>query len=141
MSYVVDTSVFLRWWVEQVGWQHAHRVRDRFLAGEITLITPEFTRIEHAEVLRKKALLEGILNEDEYLAAVESLDVLGVELVPLDRHDLVRAAALGAKRSLRMFDALGASLALDRGLPLLTGDARAAGALAGVIEVEVLEGI
>ena len=141
MSYVVDTSVFLRWWVEQVGWQHAHRVRDRFLAGEIMLITPEFTRIEHAEVLRKKGLLDGVLGEDEYLAAVESLDVLGVELVPLDRHDLVRAAALGVKRSLRMFDALGASLALDRGLPLLTGDARAARALAGVIEVEVLEGI
>jgi len=141
VSYVVDTSVFLRWWVEQVGWQHAHRVRDRFLAGEIMLITPEFTRIEHAEVLRKKGLLDGVLGEDEYLAAVESLDVLGVELVPLDRHDLVRAAALGVKRSLRMFDALGASLALDRGLPLLTGDARAARALAGVIEVEVLEGI
>lgn len=141
MSYVVDTSVFLRWWVEQVGWQHAHRVRDRFLAGEIMLITPEFTRIEHAEVLRKKGLLDGVLGEDEYLAAVESLDVLGVELVPLDRHDLVRAAALGAKRNLRMFDALGASLALDRGLPLLTGDARAARALADLIEVEVLEGI
>lgn len=141
MSYVVDTSVFLRWWVEQVGWQHAQRVRDQFLAGDVVLITPEFTRVEHAEVLRKKALLDGILNEAEYLDAVASLDVLGVDLVPLDRDDLVRAAALGARRNLRMFDALGASLALDRGLPLLTGDARCARALAGVVEVEVLEGI
>ncbi len=141
MSYVVDTSVFLRWWVEQVGWQHAQRVRDQFLAAEIGLITPEFTRVEHAEVLRKKALLDGILNEAEYLDAVASLEVLGVDLVPLDRDDLVRAAALGARRSLRLFDALGASLALDRGLPLLTGDARCARALAGVVEVEVLEGI
>lgn len=141
MSYVVDTSVFLRWWVEQVGWQHAQRVRDQFLAGDIALITPEFTRIEHAEVLRKKALLDGILNETEYLDAVASLDVLGVDLVPLDRVDLVRAAALGARRNLRLFDALGASLALDRGLPLLTGDGRCARALAGVVEVEVLDGI
>jgi len=141
MSYVVDTSVFLRWWVEQVGWQHAQRVRDQFLAGDVALITPEFTRIEHAEVLRKKALLDGILNETEYLHAVASLDVLGVDLVPLARDDLVRAAALGARRNLRMFDALGASLALERGLPLLTGDARCARALAGMVEVEVLEGI
>jgi len=141
MSYVVDTSVFLRWWVEQVGWQHAHRVRDQFLAAEIVLITPEFTRIEFAEVLRKKALLDGILNEAEYLDAVASLDVLGVDLVPLDRDGILRAAALGARRNLRLFDALGASLALDRGLPLLTGDARCARALAGVVEVEVLDGI
>jgi predicted nucleic acid-binding protein len=141
MSYAVDTSVFLRWWVEQVGWQHAQRVRDQFLAGEIVLITPEFTRIELAEVLRKKALLDGILNEAEYLDAVASLDVLGVDLVPLDRDGLLRAAALGARRNLRLFDALGASLALDRGFPLLTGDARCARALAGVVEVEVLEGI
>lgn len=141
MNYVVDTSVFLRWWVEQQGWQHAQSVRDSFLAGDVGLVTPDFTRIELAEVLRKKGLLAGILNDDEYLAAVESLDVLGVEIVALDRCDLVRAAALGAKRSLRMFDALAASLALDRGLPLLTGDARAARALVGVVEVEVLEGI
>lgn len=141
MSYVVDTSVFLRWWVEQVGWQHAQRVRDDFVAGNVTLITPDFTRIEHAEVLRKRGLLAGALTEDEYLSAVRSLDVMGVELVSLDQDDLVRAASLAAKRNLRMFDALGAALALDRGVPLLTGDARCARALSGVIDVEVLEGI
>lgn len=141
MSYVVDTSVFLRWWVEQVGWQHAQRVRDQFLAGDLTLLTPDFTRVEHAEALRKKGLLAGVLTEDEYLAAVDALDVLGVDMVALDRDNLVRAAALAAKRSLRMFDAIGAALALDRGLPLLTGDARSARALAGLIDVEVLEGI
>lgn len=141
MTYVVDTSVFLRWWVEQIGWEHAQRVRDEFIAGQVALITPEFTRVELAEVLRKKALLDGVLNEKEYLAAVDSLDVLGVQFVSLDRDDLVRAAALAARKSLRIFDALGASLALDRDLPLLTGDARAARALAGVVEVEVLEGI
>lgn len=141
MNYVVDTSVFLRWWVEQIGWQHAQRVRDEFIAGNVALITPEFTRIEHAEVLRKRALLDGVLTEDEYLAAVQSLDVMGVELVRPGPDDLLRAASLAAKRSLRMFDALGAALALDRGLPLLTGDARCARALTGVIDVEVLEGI
>lgn len=141
MTYVVDTSVFLRWWVEQVGWQHAQRVRDELIAGDITLITPDFTRIEHAEVLRKKGLLAGVLDHDEYLVAIQSLDVMGVDLVALDADDLVRAAALAARRNLRMFDAIGASLALDRGHPLLTGDVRSARALAGVVDVEVLEGI
>ena len=141
MTYVVDTSVFVRWWVEQVGWQHAQRVRDEFIAGDLVLLTPDFTRIELAEVLRKKALHDGVLTEDEYLGAVVALDVLGVELVALDQDGVVRAAALAARRSLRMFDALSASLALDRGHPLLTGDARCARALAGIVDVEVLEGI
>ena len=141
MTYVVDTSVFLRWWVEQVGFQHARRVREQFVAGAIALATPDFTRIEHAEVLRRKGLLEGVMSLEEYLVAVALLDVLGVEMVVLDTDELVRAAGLAATRSLRMFDAIGASLALSRGLRLLTGDARSARALAGVVDVEVLEGI
>ncbi|MEX2658265.1 MAG: type II toxin-antitoxin system VapC family toxin [Acidimicrobiales bacterium] len=141
MTYVVDTSVFLRWWVEQVGWQHAQRVRDEFLAGDLGLITPDFTRIELAEVLRRKGLLDGVLDLAEYLTAVQALDVVGVDLVPLDGDGLRRSATLAATRSLRMFDAIGASLALDRGHPLLTGDARSARALAGVVDVEVLQGI
>jgi len=141
MSYVVDTSVFLRWWVEQVGWQHAQRVRDQFVAGDVALVTPEFTRIEHAEVLRKRGFLDGILTQDEYLLAVQALDVMGVEIVGLGLDDLLRAVSLAAKHSLRMFDAIGASLALDRAMPLLTGDARCARALAGVVEIEVLDGI
>jgi predicted nucleic acid-binding protein len=141
VSYVVDTSVFLRWWVEQSGWEHARQVQEDFLSGSAPLATPDFTRIELAEVLRKRGLVPGLLSEDEFLVAVRSLDVLGVELVLLDSAGLQRAAALAARRSLRLFDALGASLALDRGLPLLTGDARCARALAGVVDVEVLTGV
>lgn len=141
MTYVVDTSVFLRWFVEQVGWQHAQQVRDQFLAGEIELLTPEFTRVELAEVLRKKGLLAGVLDEAEYLDAVQVLDVLEVEIAVLDEAALIRSAALAGRHSLRMFDAIGAALALDCGVTLLTGDAKAAKALTGVVEVEVLKGI
>lgn len=141
MTYVVDTSVFLRWFVEQVGWQHARQVQEQFVAGEIELVTPEFTRVELAEVLRKKGLNAGLLDEAEYLGAVRMLDVLDVEVVALGEDELVRSAALAARYSLRMFDAVGAALALDRGHPLLTGDAKCAKALAGVVDVEVLTGI
>lgn len=84
MTYVVDTSVFLRWWVDQIGWQHAQRVCDEFLACDVELCTPEFTRVEHAEVLRKVGYLKGLFTEAEHLAAAEALDVVGIELVPLD---------------------------------------------------------
>jgi predicted nucleic acid-binding protein len=141
MTYVVDTSVFVRWWVRQVGWEHAQQIRESFLAGEVELVTPEFTRIEHAEVLRKKGFLGNVLDFDEYLAAVQALDVMGVEMVTLTQEDLARAAALGANHSLRMFDAIGASLALDRGLTLLTADAKCALAVANVVDVEVLKGV
>ncbi len=140
-AYAVDTSVFLRWWVDQVGWQHARRVRDDFLAGAIRLATADFTRIELANVLRKKGLLRDQLTEDEYLVAVRSLDDLGVDVVALSVDDLERAASLAVRRNLRMYDALGAALALDRGVPLLTADIKSARALTGVVDVEVLEGV
>lgn len=140
-GYGVDTSVFLRWFVDQVGYEHAREVRDEFLAGAVELRTPDFTRIELANVLRKTALITGIMTEAEYLSAVRVLDDLGVEIVPLDADGLERAAALAARQSLRVYDALAASVALDRGEPLLTADARSARALAGVVPVEILRGI
>jgi len=140
-DYVVDTSVFLRWWVDQIGWEHARRVRDAFLAGDSRLVAPSFTRVELGNVLRKVGLLHGVLDTAEYLAAARSLDDLGVELVETDADGIERACALAARQMMSVYDALGAALALDRGIALITADRRSARSLAGVVDVEVLEGV
>jgi hypothetical protein len=33
--FVVDTSVFLRWYVPQIGFEHAREVRQDFLTGAV----------------------------------------------------------------------------------------------------------
>lgn len=54
-AYVVDTGVVLRWFVPQVGYEHAREVRDAFRAGPVELAPPDFARVELAEVLLPSA--------------------------------------------------------------------------------------
>lgn len=140
-AYVVDTGVFLRWFVPQVGFEHAREVRDRFLAGELALETADFVRAELAHVLRTKGLLPGRLDRTQYLSSVRSLDDLEVVVHPTDVDALERSAAVAADHNLRVFDAILVFRALDRGLALLTSDARLCRVADSLISTELLRGI
>jgi predicted nucleic acid-binding protein len=89
--------VFLRWFVDQPGYEHARQIRDDFLHGRVKLETADFARIEVAGVLRKKGLLAGRLSADEFIAAVRIIDELGVRVYPVDADRLERAAALAVR--------------------------------------------
>lgn len=54
---------------------------------------------------------------------------------------LLRAAALSADRSLRLFDALFVVLALSTGATLLTSDAKLTRAVTGLVSTELLRGV
>jgi predicted nucleic acid-binding protein len=138
-AYIVDSGVFLRWFIDQPGFQHARQLQRSFLAGSVSLETPDFARIEVAGVLRKKGLLAGLLNGEEFRASVRVIDDLGVFVHPTDADRLERAADLAARLTLRMYDALFAQLALERDLPLLTTDAKLCNAVHGVVRTELLQ--
>jgi predicted nucleic acid-binding protein len=135
---VVDTTVFVRWFLDQEGYEHAREIRQRFVLAEIGLITSDMARIELAHVLRQKGLLAGRLDRTTYLDAVRSLDFSGVEIRNTDVDVLGRAAEGAIRLSLKIFDALFVDLALQTGDTLLTSDARLARAVAGQVSVEIL---
>lgn len=139
-GYVVDTGVFVRWYVPQVGYEHAREAQAAFFAGDLELTTTDAARYELPHVLRKVGLLHGHLTAEECVIAARALDDLEL-LVRPDADALQRAAALARDRTLRFFDALFVDLALVRSLPLLTSDAGLARATAGLLPVVVLRGI
>jgi predicted nucleic acid-binding protein len=140
-AYVVDTGVFLRWFVDQPGFEHARQVQWEYVDGEVRLETVDFARIEVAEVLRKKGYLTGLLDRDEFEAATRVIDDLENEVHPTDPARLQRAVALAARQPLRMFDALFVQAALDRELPLLTADRKLCRAVRAVASTELLQGL
>jgi predicted nucleic acid-binding protein len=140
-TYLVDTNVIVRWYIEQVGFEHARRVQRAFLGGAVELHTVDFVRIELAEVLRKRGLLNGRLTHMQYLAAVRDVDELGVVVHRTDAEALERAADLAERRTLRVYDALVTDRAIQLGMPLLTGDAKLCSAVGGMLSTELLEGI
>jgi Predicted nucleic acid-binding protein, contains PIN domain len=140
-AYLVDTSVFVRWYVDQVGFEHAREVQKRFLDGAVGLETVDFVRVELAEVLRKKGYLEQRLTRQECLEAARDLDDLGVVVHPTSVATLQLAIALTVDRSLRTYDALLVAHAINRALPVLTADARLCRAVVGVVPTVLLDGI
>ena len=77
-AYVVDTGVFLRWFVDQDGFEHAQELQQELVDGSITVATIDFARVEVAGVLRKKGLLAGRLTPEEFAGAVRVIDDIGV---------------------------------------------------------------
>ena len=138
---VLDSGVFVRWYVEQEGFEHARRLRAQFLAGEMTLLTTDLARVEVANVLRKKGLLPGLLSRDDYLQATTDIDALGVRVEVTTTDVLTRAAALAADRSVTVFDALFVGLALSTGLPLVTADKKLASTAAAIVSTVLLHGV
>ncbi len=107
----------------------------------VALETVDQVRVELGDVLRKRGLQAGALDETDYVAAVRSLDDLGVDIHSTDADTQERVALLCLRRPVTFYDGLLVDRALQRGLPLLTADAKLARAVAGLLSTEVLEGI
>jgi predicted nucleic acid-binding protein len=140
-AYVAHTGVFLRWFVDQDGFEHARELHQELVDGSTTVATVDFARVEVAGVLRKKGLLAGRLTAEEFTAAVRVIDDIGVTVHATTADRLERAAGLAARRSLGMYDALFVQLADELDLPLLTTDLRLRKAAEDLVQIEVVRGI
>jgi hypothetical protein len=50
---VADTGVFLRWFIDQDGFEHARELQRKLIDGSTAIETVDFARVEVAGVLRK----------------------------------------------------------------------------------------
>jgi predicted nucleic acid-binding protein len=138
-AYVVDSSVLVRWYLDQVGFVHAREVPAGLVAGRVRLEAPELVRWEVPNAVRARTA--GRLDADDLVRVLTDLDDLGMVLHPTDPADLPRVLRLAVRQGISMFDAAFVDLALRRGLTLLTADARLVRAVDGLIPTELLRGI
>lgn len=136
VTYVIDTSVLVRWFLGQSGYETARRYRDEFLAGSIELRTVECARFELPWVLRKHGLLRGEMTRDEYLAGARIIDDLDITVAAIDADAVEACVALPHHRNIGFFEAVFVYLALRSRWMLLTADERQARA-AEAVGVEV----
>lgn len=140
-QYVVDTGVLVRWFIAQVGFEHAREIRAAFIAGELGLETVDSVRFEFAHVLRTKGLLTGGLDREGYLSAVRTIDDLGILVHVTDVEAVERAAVYAVDWNLRFFDALVVDRAIRRELTLLTTDKKLCHAVGDRLSTELLRGL
>ena len=130
--YLVDTNVFLRLYIEQVGFERALAFPKAHLDGLVELETVDVVRLELGHALRKTGLTKNKMTPDEYVTAVQSIDVMDIPVHMTGPEIIEQAAHLAGHRMIGFFDAVLVAWALELDLPLLTADDRLIRAAAGV---------
>lgn len=117
-TYVLDTSVAVAWYLEEVFSPAARRWQERMLAGKAVLLVPSLHYWEFANVLRtlvwRRELSEELARE-----------ILELHLeAPLEPGEPDRRAVLDAAVAFgaTAYDAVFISLCLSRGFPLITAE-------------------
>jgi predicted nucleic acid-binding protein len=117
-TYVLDTSVAVAWYLDEVFSPSARIWQDRLLSGKAILVVPSLHYWEFANVLRTLVWRRELEKE----LAVEILD-LHLE-APLEQGEPDRRAVLDTALEYRatVYDAVFISLCLSKGVPLVTAE-------------------
>lgn len=111
-----------------------HRVRDRIAAPDIALHAPQLLVVEVLQVLRRR-VAAGTTSAGEAARAVELLELLDVSL---HDHRLLSARMWMLRENLTTYDAAYVALAELLDAPLLTSDARLAGAPGNAARIDLI---
>src|SRR4051812_3907353 len=122
MTYVLDSCVGFKWFVDEPGSDKALRLRDDFRSGVLELLAPSIFPIELVHSLTR-AERQGRITQDEGVQLFQ--DIMG--LLPA-LHDylplLPRAYAISSQARIGVYDCLYVALAEREGCELITSDDR-----------------
>lgn len=121
-SYVVDTSVVLKWFLEteEADVAEARALRATYLRGQCLLRAPDFLFLEVANALTTR---QGSRAE-RVKEALNALGEIGLWLAPLRDSTLSRAVELAASLHVTVYDTYFLALADQTGSRLVTADER-----------------
>jgi len=116
---VVDTSVLVKWFIEENDSAPALRIRDAQREGRIRGACPDFALVELGNVLRYKFPPQDV---DRVTAAVRSITSLGIKVIASSPEIVSEGIRAAYANNLAVYDALFVALAQDLGYPLVTAD-------------------
>jgi|YNPBryantNP2012_1023418.scaffolds.fasta_scaffold24529_3 predicted nucleic acid-binding protein len=115
---VLDTSVVVKWFVEEEGSEKAVDFLENYRQGKLKILAPEIIGLELANALFFGAGLRGKVLQ-EALAAFYNL---GIALIPLDETLVREASKYSEKFKIATYDALFIVLAEKEKCALITAD-------------------
>ena len=115
---VLDASVVLKGFVEEVDSEKAIQLRDEYYAREREIVVPDFLLIEVANVLRYHPDLEL---EDIY-ECLGTLFDMAIDIVTPTLQLLNRSVALAKKFDITCYDDIYLALAQDLKFTFITAD-------------------
>ena len=119
-KYVLDASVAAKWFTRHDEPQRHKAVALRSLhqSGRTKLVIPDFALLDILNAVRYSERAE----EADATKALDLLEKLGLEIVPLDWELLRKATGIAWTYRIALYDAAYVAVAERLGFPLLTAD-------------------
>ncbi len=119
-KFVLDTSVVLKWFVEEdeADLPQARRLQDAYLQGRCTLLAPELLLFELANALKTGRRFTS----SEVLKALEHVFNLELALEGLRWNTLAKAVEMASIHGATVYDSYFLVLAVESGSLLVTAD-------------------
>lgn len=116
--YVLDASVILKWFLEEVNSDTALTLKQKYLSGIINIAAPDLILYELANALN----YQKSFPPESIYTAVESLIDLGIDIIVPTKAILRGAIEIAHKDKISLYDAAYISLAKQLGYCFITAD-------------------
>lgn len=116
--YVLDASVIIKWFVEEVDSLRARTFFERLRAGNIAVAAPDILLYELPNILLRKRGMEA----SEAKRAVHLLLETDIDIIPLEAPLVFEAIDLAGATGASLYDASYLALAARENATLVTAD-------------------
>jgi len=121
LTYVIDASVALKWFLTEEQNQGADALFEAFLTGRIELLAPEVLLLEVANALWKQVALLKLLRSEEAVSIFRDFITLPLNLRPSNPL-ASRALDLAIRLQHPVYDMLYCALAIENDSEFVTAD-------------------
>ena len=121
MNLVLDTSVVVKWFVEEKDVENALAIRTKFVRREVELFLPDLLFYELANVLRYKPDFNNI----DVHKSISSLFNIGISPLPFSEIVGIKAVSIAMDFEITFYDAYFYALAKELSIQLITADEKA----------------
>jgi predicted nucleic acid-binding protein len=131
---VLDSSVIVKWYLEEPDSDEAQEMLSQAIHGEINILIPDLAFYEVANALISSRLYSA----DQISRYLEALAVIGLVIADFDLTYLHAAVETSIECKLAIYDSYFVALADLEGLRLVTADEEAARKTRGISDVIIL---
>ena len=117
-NFVLDSSVVIKWFSQEIDTEKAVDLRENFLKGDIEITVPDLQLYEIANALRYNKKL----NELDVKLAIQSLMDIGIDIIVPTIDIIASAIEFAFRFNISLYDAYFVALANELKFTLITAD-------------------
>ncbi len=118
---VIDSNVFVKWFIEEEYSESALLLRNDHIAGCIKILAPRYALLEAGDALRKYYVRRLIEREDAIMA-INLLTSFDIDFIDMDNQLVLEAAKYSLANDVTLYDAYYIVLARREGAEMYTAD-------------------